>query len=118
MLVCTDLDGTIEADPATFQHIFAALRATGDQVAILTGVRGVATIGPAEVQAKRDFIAQLGFTAYDQLAVFPDDGQLDELKAQWCQANGASLLIDNSKANARAASQVTLVLVPWATRTK
>ena len=118
MLVCTDLDGSIEADLPTFQHIFAALRAAGDQVAILTGVKGVSTIGPDQVQAKRDYIAQLGFTAYDQLVVFPDDGQLDELKAQWCEAHGASLLVDNSKANARAASQVTLVLVPWATRTK
>jgi hypothetical protein len=118
VIVCTDLDGSIEADPPAFQHIFQALRAAGDQVAILTGVKGAKSIGPADVQAKQDYIAQLGFTAYDQLVVFPDNGQLDELKANWCQANGAGLLIDNSKSNARAAAACCLVLVPWATRTK
>lgn len=116
MLVASDLDGTIDAAPDVFAPLFAAIRQAGHQLAILTGVKGAATITPADVQAKQQRLAGYGI-AYDQLAVFPDDGQLPQLKAQWCQQNGVALLIDNDRGNAQAAQARCLVLVPWATRT-
>ena len=116
MLIACDIDGTIDSDPATFQWLLSAVRQAGGQVAILTGVHGASTVTQADVQEKADYLDQLGFTAYDQLVVFPGDSDLPQAKADWCRAHGADLLIDNSKSNARAASECCLVLVPWATR--
>ena len=117
MLICADIDGTIDADPPFFQWLLAAARQAGAQVAILTGVKGVEQVTPDMVQAKRDYLAQLGVTAYDTLVVFPDGGgKLPQLKAQWCEQHGADALFDNDRGNAEAAMQHTLVLVPWGTR--
>lgn len=116
MLHAIDINGTIDADPALFQHLMSALRAAGDQVAVLTGVHGSPTVTPADVQAKRARLAELAFTAYDQLVVFPDVGNLPALKADWCSQQGASTLIDNDRGNAEAAASECMVLVPWATR--
>ena len=116
MLVATDLDGTLDANPPLFQHVLSALQAAGDEIAVLTGVRAT-TVSPADQQAKRDYLQQLGITAYSRLVIFPDDGNLPRAKADWCRRNRVALLIDNDRANAQAAANDCLVLVPWATRT-
>jgi hypothetical protein len=99
-----------------FQTLCSALRQAGCQVAVLTGEKVTGQVTPGDVEAKQAYLDQLGFTAFDQLAVFPDGPGLPAAKAQWCKDHGADLLIDNDRANAQAASQVCLVLVPWATR--
>jgi hypothetical protein len=116
MLIATDVDGTIDADPVVFQFLLAAARQAGAQVAVLTGIHGASQITPSDCETKRAYLAQLGFTAYDTLVVFPDNGNLPQAKAQWCQAHGADVLIDNNRANAQASTDACLVLVPWATR--
>lgn len=115
MLICVDIDGTIDADPAVMGHILQALHAAGDEIVILTG-HHAGPVDQAAVQAKQDYLAELGITCYLQLVVFPDDGNVAEQKAAWIRAHGASLLIDNNRGNAQAAMNDCLVLVPWATR--
>lgn len=116
MLIALDVDGTIDSDPQVFQTLCAALRSAGCQVAVLTGLKGAKQITPADVQAKQEYLQQLGFSAFDQLAVFPDNANLPQAKAQWCKDHGADVLVDNNRANAQAAQDVCLVLLPWATR--
>lgn len=116
MLFCVDIDGSVDSDPQVFQTFCAALRAAGCQVAVLTGCHGSPTITPEDVQAKKDYLQQIGFSAYDDLAVFPDNKNLPQAKADWCKQHGAAALIDNDRGNAQAAQDVCLVLVPWATR--
>lgn len=117
MLIACDVDGTIDSDPQVFQTLCSALRSAGCQVAVLTGFHTDAPISPQDVQAKQEYLAQIGFSAFDQLAVFPDDKNLPQAKAQWCEDHGADCLIDNDRGNAQAASSFCLVLVPWGTRT-
>ena len=116
MLIACDIDGTIDSDPQVFQTLCAALRSAGCQVAVLTGCHGAAQITPADVEAKQEYLQQIGFTAFDQLAVFPDGKDLPQAKAQWCKDHGVAALIDNDRGNAEAAAAVCLVLVPWGTR--
>lgn len=116
MRLALDVDGTIDADPGAFQILCAALRDAGCQVAVLTGINSDGAISQADVATKQAYLAELGFSAYDQLAVFPNNDQLPQAKAQWCRDHGADVLIDNNRANATAAQDVCLVLVPWATR--
>lgn len=116
MLIALDVDGTIDSDPQVFQTLCAALRSAGCQVAVLTGLHGTKQITPADVQGKQEYLRQLGFSAFDQLAVFPDNKGLPQAKAQWCKDHGADVLIDNNRANAEAAQGVCLVLLPWGTR--
>lgn len=120
MLLAVDIDGTADADPTVFQWLLQAVRGAGGQVAILTGLASPGPVTPADVQAKQDYLAQLGVTAYDQLVVFPNDGTVGiaQLKADWCAQHDAAVLIDNSKSNCRAAADTCLVLTPWATRVK
>lgn len=115
-LFASDIDGTLDADPTVMGAILAALHQAGHTIAILTGVHGAETITPADVQAKRSYLAELGIDCYDQLIVFPDDGNLPQAKAAWCKTHGAAALFDNNRGNAEAASDCCLVLVPWATR--
>ena len=116
MLIALDVDGTIDPDPQVFQTLCAALRAAGIEVAVLTGLHGIKQVQPADVQAKQQYLADLGFSAFDHLAVFPDNGDLPHLKAQWCRDHGAAVLIDNNRANCEAAQADTLCLLPWGTR--
>lgn len=115
MLVASDLDGTIDADPSVFVALFDALHQAGHTIVILTGAPD--PVDQTAVQAKQERLAQLGIGQYAQLVVFPRDN-ISDAKAKWCKQHGVDLLIDNLKPTARAASKVALVLVPWATRTK
>jgi hypothetical protein len=112
LLVAADVDGTIDADPQFFSWLLEAVRKAGGRVAILTGSD---LTGDAAMSAKREQLADLGVTDFDQLVVFPEDG-IEQAKADWCRTHGADVLIDNDRGNAQAAISECLVLVPWATR--
>lgn len=132
MHVAVDLDGTIDAAPAVFQSLLAGLKAAGHVITVLTGASDKDTTGVnvKEIAAnKKQYLDKLGLgEAYSQLVVLPQgkdvkatkagDLDLHDLKADWLKSNNVDLFIDNDKGNARAAVKagVTLVLVPWATR--
>lgn len=112
MLVGVDIDGTIDADPAVFLSLMQALRAAGHRVVVLTGCSSP-VVSQQDIDDKRQYLQALGVgAAYDQLVVFADPA--GPAKAAWLADNGADLLLDNSRTNARLAP--CLVLVPWQTR--
>lgn len=114
MLVGVDIDGTVDADPPVFLSLMQALRAAGHRVVILTGC-SADKVEPEDIAQKKEYLQKLGLAeAYDQIVVFGNP--TDDLKAEWLKANGAELLIDNDKSNAKAAAGTCLVLVPWQTR--
>jgi hypothetical protein len=119
MHIAVDLDGTIDAASALFQNLFSTLKAAGHTVTVLTGS---STIDSVSIAGKQNYLNQLGMgDSYSQLVLIPSDDDMDklsQLKALWCSENGVDILIDNRKANAKAAvaAGVQLVLVPWATR--
>src|SRR5580698_10371924 len=116
-LFCFDVDGTIDSDPQIFQTLASALQKAGCQVAVLTGIHdGGTAVTPEMVQAKKDYLKQIGFSAYDQLAVFPDGSDLPHLKADWLQKHGADAFVDNNRANLEAAQDICLCILPWQTR--
>lgn len=113
MLIAFDLDGTIDTDPDLYQQIMAALQAAGITTVVLTACIGK-QLAQADVDQKAQCLTNLGVTAWDQLVVVADP--VDTNKAKWLKTNGAALLVDNTKDNAKAASDVCPVLVPWQTR--
>lgn len=113
MLIAVDLDGTIDSDPGLYQQMMAAFRAAGMTVVVITGALSD-TLSKADVDEKRQALENLGVTAWDQLVVVSSPP--DQPKADWLKANGAALLIDNRKDNAKAAADICPVLVPWQTR--
>ncbi len=113
-LVAVDIDGTIDAEPSLMQGLMSALKAAGHQVVVVTGC-GQETPEPEDVIHKAEYLQSLGCAAcYDQLVVLGEPA--DERKAEWLKANGADVLFDNSKANAKAAAGTCPVLVPWQSR--
>ena len=119
MKVAVDLDNTIDATPKQFQSLMTALRAAGHLVIVLTGT--AEDVASQTVwDEKANYLATLGCgTCWDQMTIVASpDGDGADAKAKWCDDNGVDILIDNSKDNARAATEagVSLVLVPWATR--
>ena len=111
MKVAFDIDGTVDADPAVFQSLMAALKASGNQVVILTGCSSP-TPTAQDRQKKVQYLNSLGVGKdYDQLVVFGDPPH--KQMAKWCKKNKVDLLIDNSVQNAKLASKYCLVFVPW-----
>lgn len=114
MLVAFDIDGTIDAAPNEFQSLMSSIRASGNDVVILTGCSRE-TVTQDDIETKTQYLQSLGVgNCYDSLVVFSHPPA--EKKAQWIKENSVDILVDNSKENARAAMQYCLVLVPWATR--
>jgi hypothetical protein len=114
MLVGVDIDGTVDADPPVFLSLLQALRAAGHRVVILTG-SSADTASTEDLEQKKQYLQSLGLgEAYDQIVVFGDP--TSQLKAEWVEANGCDLLIDNDRGNAQAACGECLVLLPWASR--
>jgi hypothetical protein len=116
LLVAVDIDDTIDAFPQELRAICTSLIAAGHTVDIVTGTHDEQPT-QADCKAKADFLKSLGFAegvAWSHIVVLPPPH--DENKADWLAANHADILIDNSKANAKAAKSVCLVLVPWQTR--
>jgi hypothetical protein len=112
MLVAIDIDGTVDANPPLYLSLMQALRMAGQRVVVVTGC-SCAKVEPQDILEKTEYLQHLGLgEAYDQLVVLADPAP--ENKAEWLKANGADLLIDNSKGNAKLAPCLTLV--PWQTR--
>ena len=113
MLIAVDLDGTIDSDPDLYQQMMSAWQAAGITVVVITGTLSD-TLSQSYVDQKKQALDNLGVTAWDQLIVVANPPE--QPKADWLKANGASLLIDNRKDNAKAAADICPVLVPWQTR--
>lgn len=114
MLVGIDIDGTIDAFPSEFQSLMQSIRASGNDVVILTGCSSE-QVTQEDITAKKEYLTSLGVgDCYDSLVVFASPPA--EKKAEWIKENGVDVLIDNSKQNAKAAMDYCLVLVPWQTR--
>lgn len=119
MLVAVDIDGTVDADPPMFLSLMSSLQAAGHTVIVVTGSQGVSQ-DELETDAveKVGYLKSIGLDAcYSEMVVLQadDDGLPDE-KARYLDERGCDLLIDNSKANAKAAADVCTVLVPWQSR--
>lgn len=119
-MVACDLDGTLSAAPAQLGCILRALRTSGCRVVILTGTGDGTPPTPQGWQDKVTKLTALGCSdCWDDMVLFAGDPTtLADEKAAWCQANGVQVLIDNTRANAKAATAagVPLALVPWASR--
>lgn len=106
MIACFDLDSTLTASPDFYRAAMQGLIAAGHKVHVLTGTH-TAKITPQEMSEKHSLLAQLGFVKgrdYDQLDVVPGpESDVAENKVRYMQAVGASHLIDDRKANCKAA---------------
>lgn len=111
MLVCLDIDGTIDADPVSFESLMSALTAAGHRVVILTGCSSKKP-GPRDLADKRRYLNSIGVGhCYDEVVVFGDPPH--KAKAKWLKKHNADILIDNSVKNAQLAASFCTVLMPW-----
>lgn len=118
MVVATDLDGTLTDYAEQLKPVLDALRAAGHTVVVLSGDRRE-PITDADWEFKRQRLEDLGLgDSYDRLVVVEGpEGCVPQRKVLWMKQNDCTVLIDNSAANARAATAAgILTLVPWATR--
>jgi len=118
--IAVDIDGTAAAAPQQIQELCSSLQAAGHRVSIVTGTANP-TASQQDFDEKANYLNSIGMgQSYDDLTVIAhgDDGGIANAKAQWCKDNSVDCLIDNSKANAKAAVAIgiPLVLVPWASR--
>lgn len=104
MLVCFDLDGTISAYPEQMCALMAGLRAAGHEVHVLSGTPHE-SVSPAVITSKENLLAQCGCsTCYDMLAVVANpSNDVADAKVDYMKRVGAAALVDNKKANVKAA---------------
>lgn len=110
MNIALDVDGTVDAFPAVFDSLAAALEAAGHKVYVITGVEAD-TVTQADVEAKQGYLKSLGFTAYTAIYVCPTPH--DTHKADLVKQLDIALLIDNSKANVKAVAPEAAALLLW-----
>ena len=113
-----DIDGVISAFPGQMGSLMSALVAAGFHVWVITGVTGD-TVTPEDVEAKREFLTNLGVgpDLYHELLVLPDPHP--ENKARAIEENHIQVLVDNAKGNIKAAAAVGAVgLLLWNNREK
>jgi hypothetical protein len=106
-----DLDKTISAAPGLMKTLMDGLRANGDEVHIVSGTRSRGPATQADVQEKKDHLDSLGCAdCYDQLvAVSGPKKRIPEQKVNNMRHVGATAIIDNSKANIKAARKAGFV---------
>jgi hypothetical protein len=112
-----DIDGTISADPSGLCDLMCALKASGENTIYIVSGNGATSTSGNTWQEKCDYLQSVGVTkCWDSLTVV--GGDIPAAKAQFCKDHNVDVAIDNSKPNAKAmiAAGVSLVLVPWATR--
>jgi hypothetical protein len=117
MRVAFDIDGVLDAFPSQMHYLMTALKAAGSYVCIITGASHD-KVTPQDVQAKQHLLTSLGFgkESYDDLVVLPMPHPQN--KAKYIKDNKISLLIDNSKDNAKKACKYVPVLILWNSREK
>ena len=122
MLIASDLDGTLDANPIEMQGLLSALRAAGHRVVVVTGFSGD-TVTQEDWNRKLNYLNELGCQeCFDELVVIahPQGFDLPTAKAKWLADNGCDILLDNTIANVKAASAagVPLCLVNFTNRIK
>lgn len=110
MNVAVDIDGTVDSFPRLFQSLISALMAAGHHVYIITGVSET-EVSDDDVAAKKGYLTALGITDYTLLVVVPRPHA--KHKAAALDEHHIELLIDNKKANAKAAVDQCAVLLLW-----
>lgn len=120
MIVAFDLDGCIDAYPREMQSLMQSLRAAGHHVEVVTGVES-SEATETTLEEKATYLASLGCgECYDRLVVVAYDPTSLEVaanKVAYLQSIGCHTLVDNTKANAQAATEAgILALVPWGAR--
>jgi hypothetical protein len=104
--VCFDLDDTITRAPEFYRQVMWALRSCGHKVHVLSGTHH-APATPEDLTAKAELLRSLGCAScYDELvAVSGPEDKVPENKVAYMRSVGASALIDNDKANVKAAQK-------------
>jgi hypothetical protein len=112
-----DIDGVIAAFPGQCGSMMAALTAAGFHVYVVSGVGGD-TVTDTDVANKRQFLTSLGIGAdtYHELVVIPQPHDVN--KAKFIEDNHIDVLVDNSKANCKAAAPFCVSLLLWNAREK
>lgn len=97
--------------------MMSAFTAAGFGVFVITGVEATA-VTKADVAAKREYLTGLGISSdlYRSLIVCPQPHPQNKLKA--IEENDIEVLLDNSKANCRAAQGKAMCLLLWNARVK
>lgn len=106
MIICFDLDGTISSAPQEMRAIMEALRGRGDEVHVLTGHKGD-SVNDGVIASKLALLKSLGCEGcFDRLAVVANPkNKVARQKAHYMKSVGASMLVDNSKKNVKAAAK-------------
>lgn len=104
MIICVDLDGTITAAPSFYKALMDGLRSGGHEVVVLSGCAGERA-SPEEANAKAVILDSLGLArSYDRLVVVAaPHNKVATPKVDYMTHVGACALIDNDKANVKAA---------------
>lgn len=112
-----DIDGVIAAFPGQCGSMMAALTAAGFHVYVVSGVGGD-TVTDTDVANKCQFLTSLGIGAdtYHELVVIPQPHDVN--KAKFIEDNHIDVLVDNSKANCKAAAPFCVSLLLWNAREK
>lgn len=106
MLFCFDIDGSLTDFPEELGAIMSALQSNGHEVHVLSGYRGT-VVTPSVMEEKTNLLKSLGCgDAYSKLVVFASPrNQVASQKVAYMERAGACALVDNDKANAKAASK-------------
>lgn len=94
MIVCADLDGTISADPDFYRAEMRGLMQSGHEVHVLTG--------NPEAHKELGQLGMLRHREFTHVAVIPRK-HIAAIKVAYMRQVGATHLIDNSRANVKAA---------------
>lgn len=107
-----DIDGVIDAFPREMATMICALTAAAHRVFIITGADGD-TVAASDIEAKREYLVSLGLSPemYYELIVLPQPHA--ENKAKAIAENDIGVLVDNSKANIKAAAGKCVALLLW-----
>ena len=94
------------------QTMMSALLAAANQVYVLTGV-STSTVSKDQIDKKSQYLTALGISPenYTGLIVVPDPTGPNKLQA--VQDYGIDILIDNKKANVKAAAPFACTLLVW-----
>jgi hypothetical protein len=105
---CFDLNDTISSTPELMMAMMVGLREAGHEVHVVSGTHhNPATL--ADLREKQELLDKLGLekgTHYDKLvAVSGPESAVAERKVQYMRHTAAAGLVDNAKANIKAAKK-------------